>query len=92
MIFVHFKKFNYTLQTFLMFQSGMSFIIVAQARFAREVLPLHYKHNNMASFIRQLNMCKYKKVIWLFFNIFKFYILFIKCCFKLLNNPNPNFF
>lgn len=37
----------------------MSFIISAQAQFARELLPLYYKHNNMASFIRQLNMCKY---------------------------------
>lgn len=42
-------------------QDGKSFIIQNQAQFAREILPLNYKHNNMASFIRQLNMCKYKK-------------------------------
>lgn len=40
-------------------QDGKSFIIQNQAQFAREILPLNYKHNNMASFIRQLNMCKY---------------------------------
>ena len=39
-------------------QDGRSFIIQNQAQFARELLPLNYKHNNMASFIRQLNMCK----------------------------------
>lgn len=40
-------------------QDGRSFIILNQAQFARELLPLNYKHNNMASFIRQLNMCKW---------------------------------
>lgn len=38
-------------------QSGRSFIIKDQARFAKELLPLYFKHSNMASFIRQLNMC-----------------------------------
>lgn len=41
------------------FQDGRSFIIQNQAQFARDLLPLNYKHNNMASFIRQLNMCEY---------------------------------
>uniref|UniRef100_A0A182FTL4 HSF-type DNA-binding domain-containing protein n=1 Tax=Anopheles albimanus TaxID=7167 RepID=A0A182FTL4_ANOAL len=35
---------------------GRSFIIQNQAQFAKELLPLNYKHNNMASFIRQLNI------------------------------------
>lgn len=43
---------------FILYQDGRSFIIQNQAQFARELLPLNYKHNNMASFIRQLNMCK----------------------------------
>lgn len=40
-------------------QNGRSFFIRNQAQFARELLPHYYKHNNMASFVRQLNMCKY---------------------------------
>lgn len=33
-------------------------MIKNQSQFAKELLPMYYKHNNMASFIRQLNMCK----------------------------------
>lgn len=43
--------------------SGQSFYIRNQARFARELLPLYYKHNNMASFVRQLNMYGFHKVV-----------------------------
>ncbi|XP_055941304.1 heat shock factor protein 3-like isoform X2 [Argiope bruennichi] len=43
--------------------SGYSFIIKDQARFAKELLPQYFKHNNMASFIRQLNMYGFKKVM-----------------------------
>lgn len=42
--------------------NGESFRIKDQARFAKEVLPLYFKHNNMASFIRQLNMYGFRKV------------------------------
>lgn len=41
---------------------GKTFIIKNQAEFARELLPLYYKHNNMASFIRQLNMYGFHKI------------------------------
>lgn len=43
----------------LFLQNGRSFFIRNQAQFARELLPHYYKHNNMASFVRQLNMCNY---------------------------------
>ncbi|XP_023293857.2 heat shock factor protein isoform X3 [Lucilia cuprina] len=43
-------------------KDGRSFIIQNQAQFARELLPLNYKHNNMASFIRQLNMYGFHKI------------------------------
>ncbi|GLH11421.1 Heat shock factor protein [Gryllus bimaculatus] len=43
--------------------SGTSFYIRDQAKFARELLPLYYKHNNMASFVRQLNMYGFHKVV-----------------------------
>lgn len=43
--------------------SGTSFLIRNQARFSRELLPMYYKHNNMASFVRQLNMYGFHKVV-----------------------------
>ncbi|XP_068241999.1 heat shock factor protein isoform X4 [Palaemon carinicauda] len=43
-------------------ENGRSFIIQNQARFSRELLPQYYKHNNMASFVRQLNMYGFHKV------------------------------
>lgn len=43
--------------------NGRSFHILDQARFAKEILPLYFKHNNIASFIRQLNMYGFRKVI-----------------------------
>lgn len=43
-------------------QNGKSFIISNQGQFAKELLPLYFKHNNMASFIRQLNMYGFRKL------------------------------
>lgn len=43
--------------------SGTSFHVFDQGRFSKEVLPKFFKHNNMASFIRQLNMYGFRKVI-----------------------------
>ncbi|MEQ2265039.1 hypothetical protein XENORESO_001300, partial [Xenotaenia resolanae] len=45
------------------FQSGTSFHVFDQGRFSKEVLPKFFKHNNMASFIRQLNMYGFRKVV-----------------------------
>lgn len=44
-------------------ESGQSFHVKDQARFAKEILPLYFKHNNIASFIRQLNMYGFRKVL-----------------------------
>uniref|UniRef100_A0A3Q1FG25 Heat shock transcription factor 1 n=1 Tax=Acanthochromis polyacanthus TaxID=80966 RepID=A0A3Q1FG25_9TELE len=44
-------------------QSGTSFHVFDQGRFSKEVLPKFFKHNNMASFIRQLNMYGFRKVV-----------------------------
>ncbi|XP_057684508.1 heat shock factor protein 1 isoform X2 [Corythoichthys intestinalis] len=43
--------------------SGSSFHVYDQGRFSKEVLPKFFKHNNMASFIRQLNMYGFRKVV-----------------------------
>ncbi|CAG9817018.1 unnamed protein product [Phaedon cochleariae] len=42
--------------------AGNSFIIQNQAQFWYELLPLYYKHNNMSSFVRQLNMYGFHKI------------------------------
>lgn len=44
-------------------QNGQSFLVLDEQRFAKEILPKYFKHNNMASFVRQLNMYGFRKVI-----------------------------
>ena len=42
--------------------SGESFVIRDVDRFAKEVIPTAYKHNNWSSFVRQLNFYGFRKV------------------------------
>ncbi|XP_025120547.2 heat shock factor protein 1 [Bubalus bubalis] len=44
-------------------RSGNSFHVLDQGQFAKEVLPKYFKHSNMASFVRQLNMYGFRKVV-----------------------------
>ncbi|NXM75705.1 HSF3 protein, partial [Serilophus lunatus] len=43
--------------------NGENFCILDEQRFAKELLPKYFKHNNLSSFIRQLNMYGFRKVI-----------------------------
>uniref|UniRef100_A0A452S965 Heat shock transcription factor 2 n=1 Tax=Ursus americanus TaxID=9643 RepID=A0A452S965_URSAM len=47
----------------LMEMNGQSFLVLDEQRFAKEILPKYFKHNNMASFVRQLNMYGFRKVV-----------------------------
>jgi len=44
-------------------EQGSSFLIKTQSQFAKTLLPYYYKHSNMASFVRQLNMYGFHKVL-----------------------------
>uniref|UniRef100_A0A8C9EVS0 HSF-type DNA-binding domain-containing protein n=1 Tax=Pavo cristatus TaxID=9049 RepID=A0A8C9EVS0_PAVCR len=44
-------------------RNGENFCILDEQRFAKELLPKYFKHNNISSFIRQLNMYGFRKVV-----------------------------
>uniref|UniRef100_A0A4W3JTK6 HSF-type DNA-binding domain-containing protein n=1 Tax=Callorhinchus milii TaxID=7868 RepID=A0A4W3JTK6_CALMI len=44
-------------------RNGTCFQVSNEGRFAKEILPLYFKHSNMPSFIRQLNMYGFHKVV-----------------------------
>ena len=44
-------------------EEGSSFLIQNQSQFSSSLLPYYYKHSNMASFVRQLNMYDFHKVM-----------------------------
>eukprot|EP01116_Phalansterium_solitarium_P006028 TRINITY_DN18335_c0_g1_i1.p1 TRINITY_DN18335_c0_g1~~TRINITY_DN18335_c0_g1_i1.p1 ORF type:complete len:221 (+),score=61.67 TRINITY_DN18335_c0_g1_i1:102-764(+) len=43
-------------------ESGTSFVIHQPADFASQLLPKHFKHSNISSFIRQLNTYRFQRV------------------------------
>ncbi|KAF2457110.1 hypothetical protein BDY21DRAFT_257923, partial [Lineolata rhizophorae] len=45
--------------------SGKSFIVVDEDEFAKKLIPELFKHNNYASFVRQLNMYGFHKKVGL---------------------------
>ncbi|XP_036884294.1 LOW QUALITY PROTEIN: heat shock factor protein 2-like [Sturnira hondurensis] len=44
-------------------ENGQSFLVLDEQRFAKEILPKYFKHNGMASFVRQLNVYGFRKVV-----------------------------
>ncbi|KAM8953647.1 heat shock factor protein 3-like [Pelodytes ibericus] len=66
-------------------RNGQNFCILDEQRFSKEILPKYFKHNNLSSFIRQLNMYGFRKVMNLESGLVKFdgtSIEFQHPCFK----------
>jgi hypothetical protein len=56
---------------------GTYFIIENPHRLAEHVLPIHFKHSNLATFVRQLNMYGFQKVNYYYY--YYFFFFFFPC-------------